>query len=330
MDFLAKNVRGKIGMGTAPLGNLFRDVPEDEAMKTVESAWNSGIRYFDTAPFYGAGLAEMRLGEALKNYNRDEYLLSSKVGRLVLDETENKEGIFENGRNNIIKSDYTADATIRSIEESLKRLNTDTLDVVFVHDISPDFYGDEWISKFEEARTGAFKVLTDLRKEGFIKSWGIGVNTIEPIELLLGLEDASPDVCLLATQYTLLDHERALQRVMPTAKEKDVGIVVGAPYSSGALLGGSHYNYGEIPPEVSQRIKQLGDVARRHDTNLKAAALQFSTAHPAVAAVIPWSTRPDRIKEDLDGLEASIPADFWNELVENKLISSEAPLPGSN
>ncbi|WP_338021892.1 aldo/keto reductase [Amphibacillus cookii] len=223
--------------------------------------------------------------------------------------------------------DYTTDGTLRSIEGSMKRLKTDKLDVVFVHDISPDFYGDEWISKFDEARNGAFKALTDLRDEGVIKGWGIGVNTTEPIELLLGLEEVRPDICLSATQYTLLDHEKALEHVMPMAKEKGVGIVVGAPYSSGALLGGHSYNYGDIPQEVADQIKQLEEVAAKYDTTLKAAALQFSTAHPSVAAVIPGSTRPERIKNDLAGLKTPIPAEFWKELVEKNLISPLAPLP---
>ncbi|MDQ0207566.1 aldo/keto reductase [Alkalicoccobacillus murimartini] len=319
----------KIGLGTAPLGNMFREVPEEEAQATIEAAWNAGIRYYDTAPFYGAGLAEIRLGAFLSKQNRDEYVLSSKVGRVIEEEIENKEGLFEFGRANKVITDYSAEATHRSIKQSLERLKTDRLDMVFVHDLSPDFHGDEWIAKFEQARTGAFKVLDELQEQGVIKGWGLGVNTTIPIELALQLEEAHPSISLQATQYTLLDHKETLRRMMPEVEKKDMGIVVGAPYSSGALLGGENYNYGEIPPEIKEKIKQFEDIAESHGVSLKAAALQFSTAHPAVAAVIPGSTRPERIQEDLDALSVHIPEAFWQELIEKELVSVLAPLPKS-
>lgn len=325
-EFIIKN---KLGLGTAPLGNMFREVPEDEAMETIQSAWNEGIRYFDTAPFYGAGLAESRLGEILSSYQRDDYLLSSKVGRIVLEEQEKKEGLFEFGRKNKIQTDYTEDGTLKSIEDSLKRLKTDRLDMVYVHDISPDFLGDEWVTKFDEARNGAFRVLDRLRDEGVIKAWGLGVNTTTPIEVALELEEAHPDLSLSATQYTLLQHERALERMMPLAEQKDGGLVIGSAFNSGALLGGDYFDYKEITPDIKRRVERFHDVARNHSVKLKDAALQFSTAHPAVKAVVTGSTRPDRIKEDLQAMQATIPAAFWEELVEKRLVSPKAILPES-
>ncbi|EZH66706.1 D-threo-aldose 1-dehydrogenase [Bacillaceae bacterium JMAK1] len=322
------NIKGKIGFGTAPLGNMFRDIPEKEWTETVQSVWDHGIRYFDTAPLYGAGLSEIRLGEVLSNYNRNDYILSTKVGRLISDEKEeNKEGLFEFGRKNKVIDDYTADGTLRSIEQSLERLKTDRLDIVYVHDISPDFHGDEWLTKFDEARNGAFLVLSQLRDEGVIGSWGLGVNTTVPIELAMELENAHPDLSLSATQYTLMQHERALERMMPGAQKKGMGIVVGGPYNSGALLGGNHFDYVEATPDVKKHVQQLNEVAHRFNVNLKAAALQFSTAHPAVEAVIPGSTRPERIKEDLDAMNEIIPKEFWDELLERQLLSTKAPLP---
>ncbi|XKE95472.1 aldo/keto reductase [Metaplanococcus flavidus] len=321
-------VKHKLGFGTAPLGNMFRDVPEEEAMKTIQSAWDEGIRYFDTAPFYGAGLAEIRLGEILSTHKRDDFLLSSKVGRIILDEEEEKEGLFEYDRKNKIRTDYTEDGTLQSIEDSLKRLKTDRLDMVYVHDLSPDFLGDEWITKFDEARKGAFKVLDRLRDEGVIKAWGLGVNTTTPIEVALELEEAHPGLSLSATQYTLLQHERALERMMPLAQEKGGGLVIGSAYNSGALLGGDFFDYQEITPDVKKRVEQFTDVARNHDVKLKHAALQFSAAHPAVKAVVVGSTRPEHIKEDLQAMQANIPVAFWEELVEKKLVSSKAALPG--
>ncbi|MEY8749312.1 aldo/keto reductase [Alkalicoccobacillus gibsonii] len=317
----------KIGLGTAPLGNMFREVPEEEAQATIEAAWEAGIRYYDTAPFYGAGLAELRLGNFLSKRNRDEFVLSTKVGRVIEDETEEKEGLFAYGRTNKVTTDYTAEATHASIDQSMERLQTNRLDFVFVHDLSPDFHGDEWIAKFEEARTGAFRVLDDLKEQGVIKGWGLGVNTTIPIELALQLEEVHPTISLQATQYTLLDHEDTLRRMMPEVEQSNASIVVGAPYSSGALLGGDNYNYGDIPQEIQTKISKLTEVAETHGVSLKAAALQFSLAHPAVAAVIPGSTRPDRIEEDLNALQEKIPEAFWQELIEKQLISAVAPLP---
>ncbi|MBB5609377.1 MULTISPECIES: aldo/keto reductase [unclassified Janthinobacterium] len=327
---------GKLGFGTAPLGNMFRNIPEDEALATVDAAWDSGIRYFDTAPFYGAGLAEIRLGAALKKHRRDDYILSTKVGRILLDELEDpatrelgeKGGLFEFGRKNKIVDDYTADATLRSIEDSLKRLDTDRLDIVWVHDIAQDFHGDNWLAQFEIARTGAFRVLTRLKEEGVIKAWGIGVNKVEPLELTLDLAEAQPDGFLLAGRYTLLDHERALQRLMPEAARQHVDIVVGGPYSSGILAGGAHFEYQKASPEIIAKVERIKAIAARHGVSVKAAALQFSLANPAVAAVIPGASRPERLAEDLAALNSVIPAAFWQEMRTENLVSRAAPLPG--
>ncbi|MBU8851398.1 aldo/keto reductase [Bacillus sp. FJAT-26377] len=328
-------LQGKLGFGTAPLGNMYRNIPEEEAIATVDAAWESGIRYFDAAPLYGAGLAEMRLGEALSKRNRDEYVLSTKVGRVISDELEDtssrdmgeKGGLFEFGRKNKIINDYSADATLRSIEQSLNRLKTDRLDFVYIHDVAQDFYGDEWVGQFESARTGAFRVLTRLREEGVIKGWGLGVNRVEPIEIMLELEEAKPDVSLLAGRYTLLDHERALQRVMPEAVKHNMDIVVGGPYSSGVLAGGTHFEYQKASPDIMAKVEKIKAIADRHQISIKAAAVQFSLANPAVAAVIPGASRPERIAEDKAALNTVIPAAFWEEMREQKLVAAHAPLP---
>ncbi|MFJ8240145.1 aldo/keto reductase [Bacillus tropicus] len=328
-------LKGTLGFGTAPLGNMYRNIPEEEAIATVDAAWENGVRYFDTAPLYGSGLAEIRLGEALSKRNRDEYFLSTKVGRIILDELEDpstrdlgeKGGLFEFGRKNKLINDYSADATLRSIEDSLKRLKTDRLDFVYIHDVAQDFYGDEWISQFEIARTGAFRVLTQLRDEGVIKGWGLGVNKVESIELMLDLEEAKPNVSLLAGRYSLLDHERALERVMPAAVKNNMDIVVGGPYSSGVLAGGAHFEYQKASPEIIAKVNKMKNLADRHGISIKAAALQFSLANPAVAAVIPGASKPERIAEDQAALKTVIPAAFWEEMREQKLVAVNAPLP---
>lgn len=328
-------LKGTLGFGTAPLGNMYRNIPEEEAIATVDAAWDNGVRYFDTAPLYGSGLAEIRLGEALSKRNRDEYFLSTKVGRIISDELEDpstrdlgeKGGLFEFGRKNKIINDYSADATLRSIEDSLKRLKTDRLDFVYIHDVAQDFYGDEWISQFEIARTGAFRALTQLRDEGVIKGWGLGVNKVEAIELMLDLEEAKPNVSLLAGRYSLLDHERALERVMPAAVKNNMDIVVGGPYSSGVLAGGAHFEYQKASPEIIEKVNKMKKLADRHGISIKAAALQFSLANPAVAAVIPGASKPERIAEDQAALKTVIPAAFWEEMREQKLVAAHAPLP---
>lgn len=327
---------GKLGFGTAPLGNMFRDIPEAEARATVDAAWHDGIRYFDNAPFYGAGLAELRMGEALAEKPRDEYVISTKVGRLILDEVEDvsardlgeKGEVFKHGHPNRIVNDYSYDATLRSIDDSLKRLKTDRIEIAWVHDVAQDFYGDAWLSMFEQARTGAFRALDKLRDEGVIQAWGLGVNRVEPIELLLELEGPRPDGFLLAGRYTLLDHARALQRVMPKVAERDLGIVVGGPYSSGALVGGPNFEYAPATPEILDKVARIKALADRHGISMKAAGLQFALANPAVAAVIPGASRPGRIAEDRAALQEVVPVDFWRELRSAGLVHPDAPLPG--
>jgi len=326
---------GTLGFGAAPLGNMFRDIPEQEALGTVEAAWDDGIRYFDNAPFYGAGLAEIRMGESLAGRPRDEYVISTKVGRVILDEIEDvsardlgeKGDVFRYGRPNKIVNDYSYDATLRSIEDSLKRLKTDRIEIAFVHDVAQDFYGDEWLDVFETARKGAFKALDRLRDEGVIKAWGLGVNRVEPIELLLALEGPRPDGLLLAGRYTLLDHDRALQRVMPVVAERGLGIIVGGPYSSGALVGGPNFEYAPATPAILAKVARIKAIADRHGISMKAAGLQFALANPAVAAVIPGASQPSRIAEDRAALNEVIPADFWRELRAAGLVNPAAPLP---
>ncbi|MGW0796981.1 aldo/keto reductase [Streptomyces sp. NPDC002692] len=329
---------GSLGFGTAPLGNMFRAIPEEEAAATVEAAWTQGVRYFDTAPFYGAGLSEIRLGDVLAGHPRDEFVLSTKVGRVILDEAEDpsardlgeKGGLFAHGRPNKMVNDYSADATLRSVEDSLKRLRTDRLDIVWVHDVAQDFYGDEWLAAYESARTGAFRVLQRLRDEGVIKAWGLGVNRVEPLELTLDLDEPKPDAFLLAGRYTLLDHERALQRLLPAAAAQDVDIVVGGPYSSGILAGGTHFEYQKAPAHIVEKVERIKALAERHGVGVKAAALQFALAHPASVAAIPGATRPERIAEDIAALTERIPAAFWADLRAERLVAEDAPVPAAS
>lgn len=325
---------GPLGFGAAPLGNMFRKIPDEEAIAALEAAWRLGVRYFDTAPFYGAGLSEVRLGRELAKHERDDYVLSTKVGRIILEEVETggrdfgeKAGLFEHGHLGRILYDYSYDGALRSLEDSLKRLGVDRIDFVWVHDIARDFHGDDWTAQFETARLGAFRALAKLRDEGVIKGWGLDVNRVEPVELALGLTEVRPDAMLLAGRYTLLDHAQALQRVMPEAAHQGVDIVVGGPYSSGVLAGGSHFEYAAATPDITARVERLKVLAERHQVPIKAAALQFALAHPASAAVVPGASRPARVEEDHAALRASVPDDFWRELRHERLVAEDAPLP---
>ena len=328
-------LNGPLGFGAAPLGNMFRDIPEAEAAATVEAAWKLGTRFFDTAPMYGAGLSEIRLGKHLSKHRRNEYILSTKVGRLVLDDLEDagtrdfgdKGDIFKHGRPNKVVYDYTAAGARKSIEDSLRRMNVDRIDFVWVHDVAQDFHGDGWLGMFDVARRGAFKALSELRDEGSIKGWGLGVNKVQPVEILLDLEETRPDATLLAGRYTLLDHELALQRLMPAAARKGVDIVIGGPYSSGVLAGGTHFEYAAPSREILVKVEKIKALCDKHRVPLKAAALQFCLAHPASAAVIPGASKPDRIKQDHEALQARIPGDFWREMRRQSLVAPEAPLP---
>jgi len=327
------SVPTRLGFGTAPLGNMYRNIPEQEALDTVEAAWQQGIRYFDAAPMYGAGLAELRLGKALQQHRRDDYVLSTKVGRLILDEREDttqrdlgeKGGLFEHGLPNKIVYDYTADGTLRAIEASLARLKTDRLDIVWIHDPARDFHGEGWRDVFDIAMNGAAKALTRLREEGVISAWGLGVNRVEPCEM--ALQQADPDGFLIAGRYTLLDHADALRDLMPASTARGLGIVVGGPYNSGILAGGTHYEYQQATPDILARVDALRAVCAAFNVDIRAAALQFSLAHPAVAAVIPGASQPSRIEENLALVDAEVPTAFWQALRTRGLVAMDAPLP---
>jgi D-threo-aldose 1-dehydrogenase len=325
---------GPLGFGAAPLGNMFRNIPDAEADATVEAAWTAGIRFFDTAPFYGAGLSEIRLGKELAKHNRSQYLLGSKVGRIILNEAEQeaqtfgeKKNLFEYGKRNKIAYDYTEKGTTKSIEDSLYRLGVSHLDFVWIHDVARDFHGDNWLAAFETAHRGAMMALTKLRDQKVIKAWGLGVNQVEPCELLADMTEVRPDAFLLAGRYTLLDHARALERLMPACVAKQIDIVVGGPYSSGVLAGGNHFEYAPAPPHILARVQKIKALCAKFEIPIKAAALHFSLAHPASAAVIPGASKPQRIAEDQAAWKTRVPNQFWQELRVQKLVSAEAPLP---
>src|SRR6266550_4847098 len=322
----------RFGIGGVPLGNEFAVVTDKDAYATIEAAWNAGVRYYDMAPWYGLGLAERRYGNFLHNKNRSEYVLSTKVGKLLKASktAKNKEYFpFSPSPNDVIY-DYTASGVRRSIEDSLQRLGIDSIDIAFVHDISSDnkYLPTPWQEQFEIARKGAFPELTRMREEGLIKGWGIGVNTPEPIMRLL--EVADPDVCLLASQYSLIDHKNALNQVFPAARAKNVSFVIGSALNAGFISGSPRYNYGkqsyEIPAAFIEKRRKLRDVAANHGVDLRTAALQFCAAPDVASALVVGCKSEQQILADYTSMQTKIPAEFWADLKAQNLIEQNAPV----
>lgn len=322
----AMQIPGPLGMGGAPLGNLFAPVAPAVAAATVTQAWDSGVRLFDTAPHYGAGLSERRMGDAVRVHPRDAYCLSTKVGRRLLAPrlAPDDQGFVDELPFRRVW-DYSADGTSRSIEDSLQRLGLERVDIVFIHDVSEDHHGPAWRDRFGEAMRGAAPSLSSLCREGTIGGWGLGSNLVEPC--LAALEQASPTVFLVAGRYTLLD-QTALAALFPACARRGVRVLVGGPYNSGLLAGGTTFNYVQAPPELMRRAAALRELCARHGADLKAVALQFCAAHPAVAAVIPGARTPEEMRENAAMMQAPVPGALWRALRQSGLVPEAVPLPG--
>lgn len=317
-----------LGMGGAPLGNLFAEVSDAGAEASLEAAWAAGIRQFDTAPHYGAGLSEHRMGRFLRTRPRDAFTLSTKVGRLLV-----PDGLVPEEAEGFVRAlpfrrvlDYSAAGCERSLADSLQRLGLARIDTVYIHDCAEDWHGAAWRERFAEAMAGAARLLTDLRRQGVIRAWGLGVNVIEPC--LLALEQAEPDQFLIAGRYTLLD-QTALDKLFPACAARGVRCVLGGPYNSGLLAGGTTFNYERAAPAMVARARAIGAVCARHGVDIRAAALQFCAAHPVVAAVIPGARNADEARENAALMQAPIPPELWRDLRAAGLLPEAAPVPGA-
>ena len=324
----------KFGLGGVPLGNEFEVITDEDAYQTLDAAWSAGVRYYDVSPWYGLGLAERRFGYYLHNKNRDEYILSSKVGKLLKASTQNDARSmfpFSPSPNNVV-FDYTADGVRRSVEDSLQRLGVSHLDIVFVHDLSPDnaLLPTPWQQQFEIALKGAFPALDRMKAEGIIRGWGIGVNAPEPI--LRVMREADPDVCLLASQYSLIDHANALDNIFPMARERSVKFVIGSSLNAGFISGSARYNYGknswDIPRKYIDKRAKLRAVAAQYGVDLRTAALHFSATPDVAAALIVGARSEEQVLANVTSMQARIPTEFWVELKRQGLIAQNAPTPG--
>ena len=321
------------GLGGVAIGNEFEFATDEQAEATLAAAWDAGVRYFDVSPWYGLGLAERRFGRFLARKPRNEFVISSKVGKLMRAsrDSEARRYFPFTTSPNTPHFDYSADGVRRSIEDSLQRMGLDRLDIVFVHDLSPDnpYLPDDWEALWPIAESGAFPTLTRMREERVIDGWGMGVNRPEPI--LRCLETADSDVHLLASQYSLIDHANAVETVLPAARAKGVSFVVGSALNAGFLGGEPRYNYGDdntlIPDDKRARLATLRDVAARHGVDLVAAALQFSLAPDTAAALIVGTAKPHHILADHAALRAKIPAAFWEDLRADGILHPDATTP---
>ena len=321
----------ELGFGTAPMANLYRAVSEEEAYATLDAAWLTGSRYFDTAPLYGLGLAETRMNGFLRGKNRDDYVISTKIGRLMkVCPPDQRTGIgkFFDVPNRREIYDYSYDGVMRSFEASLERLGIDRVDILFAHDLDVFTHGsaDKRVEYLESFMAGGYRALLELREQGVIKAFGAGVNEWQACQIML--ERGDFDLFLLAGRYTLLEQE-ALESFLPMCQTRDVGIVLGGPYNSGILATGpkqgAWFNYEPAPQEILDKVSRIEAICKRHNVRLIEAALNFPLTHPAVVSLIPGGQSAAEVHSNLDVLSAKIPSALWADLKAAGLMRYDAP-----
>ena len=323
----------QLGLGGAGLGDLFDVLEDADANATLQAAWNAGIRYFDTSPWYGRGQSEHRFGRALYRRPRADYVLSTKVGRVfraVHDAAHFEHGFWRGGLQFRHRFDYSYDGVMRSFEDSLQRLGLPRIDLLLIHDLDFSHHATEAkvTAYLTELHNGGCRALAELRQAGLIGGVGAGINEPGMIPRFLDLLDI--DCFLVAMPYTLLDTD-VLDSEFPRCVAAGVGFVIGAPFASGILATGAapgaRYRYADAPPEILSRVQRIEAVCARHTVPLSAAALQFPLGHPAVAAVIPGALMPDHVARNVAAFRHVIPADFWAELKHEGLLRPDAPVP---
>jgi D-threo-aldose 1-dehydrogenase len=318
------------GFGGAPVGNFNGAFTDEAASDMVEQAWAQGVRYFDTAPGYGNGLSEYRLGHALRRYDRHELVLSTKVGRVLTPAVgaPTTDGQYQDIPPFVAGFDYTYDGVMRAVEQSMQRMLTDHFDVLFIHDCDVYTHGTAQPEYFHQALVGAFPALESLRDQGVVKAIGFGVNETEVMIEAVKTTDA--DLCLLAGRYTLLEQE-PLDALLPMCQDRGVGIVLGGVYNSGVLatgaVQGARFNYAPASAEVLEKVGAIEDICRRHDVALAAAALQFAYAHPAITSICIGARDADQQARNASLFEARIPEQFWADLRAAGLVRPDAPTP---
>ena len=313
----------ELSLGCAQLGNLYRAITDEQARATVDTAWEQDIRYFDTAPHYGLGLSERRLGSALAGRPRSEYVLSTKVGRLLEPMSsagQRDDGGFDVPATNRRVWDFSRDGVLRSLEESLRRLGLDAVDIVYLHD--PDEHRREVLDT-------AYPALEELRGQGVVSAIGAGMNQTAMLADFARHTDM--DVLMLAGRYTLLE-QSALEDLLPVCQQRGIGIVAAGVFNSGLLarrtpVDDAKYNYDDAPEALVLRARRMAEICERHGTSLPAAALAFPLAHPAVLSVCVGARSPEQIERNIDLYRSGVPISVWGELQEQGLLRPDAPVP---
>lgn len=322
-----------LGFGSGPLGNIFRPIATQEAHNMIRAAWDSGIRLFDTAPMYGHGLAEHRMSDALFDYPRSEYVLSTKVGRTLIPAPMGSfdHGVWAKVPPMRAEFDYSYEATFKQVHESLQRMMSDRADVLFVHDIDRFTHGADQPRRFKEALAGSFKALLEMREAGQVKEIGVGVNEADVCYAVA--QEVDIDSILLAGRYTLLEQE-PLDDLLPLCLERKISIVAGGVLNSGILatgaVQGAKYNYSEAPVEIMEKVAQIEKHCKQFNVPLPAAAMQFVAAHPAIVNVCVGARDMEQWNSNFEFLNYPIPADFWASLKKAGLIREDAPTPAPN
>jgi D-threo-aldose 1-dehydrogenase len=319
----------RLGLGGAALGNLYAKVDDATAEATVEAALEAGVRFFDTAPYYGYGLSEGRMGRALARSGRSDITLSTKVGRLLTSRpgpARADQGFIDALPFDPV-FDYSYDGVMRSFEASLLRLGRDHVDVLLLHDVGALTHGTErHRSVFEAAMEGGYRALAELRGAGSIGAIGLGVNECEVC--LEAMERGDFDCFLLAGRYTLLE-QGALHELLPVCLERNISVIVGGPYNSGVLVEGeaakAHYDYAEARPDIVTRVRRIREICDAHRVPLPAAALQFPLLHPAIACVIPGARGPTEVRANVDWIAHAISDGLWSDLASAGLLDPQAP-----
>ena len=318
------------GFGTAPVGNIFREIDERTSDAMFQAAWDAGVRFYDTAPMYGHGLSELRTGHSLRWKNRDDLVLATKVGRILKPARRGTIDFapWNNAAPFVMEFDYSYDGTMRAFEDSLQRLALERIDICFIHDIDRFTRGDAQPEVFAQAMDGAWRALSSLRDQGVVKAIGVGVNEWEVC--LAALRQRDFDCFLLAGRYTLLEQD-ALEEFLPLCEERGAAVVVGGGFNSGILatgaVEGAKYNYAPAPAEIMDKVAKIEAVCARHGVPLPAAAMQFVLAHPAVPSFVAGTRTVEQLEKNLAWFGHRIPGEFWADLVARGLLREDAPVP---
>jgi D-threo-aldose 1-dehydrogenase len=324
----------ELGLGGAPLGDLVVKLDEGTADAIMGAAWKGGIRYFDTAPWYGRGQSEHRMGRFLRQQPREDFAISTKVGRVLrrrLDRTRPIEDLWSGGLQFEIDFDYGYDAIMRSYEDSLQRLGFDSIDILVIHDLDIPYHGSEgrMMAHLSRLATSGWRALDQLKRGGHIKAFGAGINALDHVPRFV---DVVPlDFFIIALPYTLLEHRRFLAEEMPLLTARGISIIIGAPFSSGigatGAVQGARFNYAPAGPEIMEHVRKVEAVCERHGIPIAAASLHFPLRHPAVTSIIPGAIAPENVEQNVRLYNTVVPDAFWQDLVKEGLVAREAAFP---